>query len=110
MGADNDDDEKLSSEDVKQVKVSVEEARAIALKSISGRVIDEELEKENGRLQYAFDIRDADGKMFEVEIDAVTGNVLQAEEEEDDDDVQTSRKAAKKKTVSKTAKVVKTKP
>lgn len=82
----NDDDENLSSEDKKQVKISMEEARAIALKRVSGSVIDEELEKENGRLQYAFDIRDAAGKVFDVEIDAITGEVLQAGEDDEDGD------------------------
>ena len=82
---DNDADEKLSPEEAKQAKISLDEARAIALRRISGEVIDEELEKENGRLQYAFDIRDAKGKLFDVEVDAMTGAVLQATDEDDDD-------------------------
>jgi len=82
---DNDADEKLSPEDAQQTKISMVQARAIALKRISGKIIDAELEKENGRLQYAFDIRDADGKVFDVEIDAITGEVLQAIEDDDED-------------------------
>ncbi len=82
---DKDDDENLSSEDKKQAKISMDEARAIALKRVSGKVIDEELEKEKGRLQYAFDIKTADGKIFDVEIDAITGEVLQAKEDGDED-------------------------
>lgn len=83
---DNDADEKLSPEEAKQAKISLDEARAIALRRVAGKVIDEELEKENGRLQYAFDIRDAKGKLFDVEVDAATGAVLQATDEDDDAD------------------------
>lgn len=109
---DDDDDEDLSVEDKQRVKLSIEEARTIAIGRVNGRVIDEELEKEKGRLQYAFDIRDADGKVWDVEIDAVTGDVLQAEEDDDDDDATSSkaRKRSKKRSAEKTAKVVKTNP
>ena len=83
---DNDDDENLSAEDRKSVKITYEQARAIALKRITGTVIDGELEKENGRLQYAFDIKDAAGNVFDVEIDAMTGEILQAEKDDEDGD------------------------
>ena len=106
---DDDDDEELSTEDKQQVKLSLEDARTIALARVTGTVIDEELEKEKGRLQYAFDIRDADGKVWDVEIDAITGEVLQAELDEEDDAASTkSRKKSKKRHTEKTAKVVKT--
>ncbi len=81
---DNDADEKLSARDKKKAKITLEEARAIALKRVNGTVIDEELEKEKGRLQYAFDIKDSDGKIWDVEIDAITGEVLQAAEDDED--------------------------
>lgn len=83
---DTDDDENLSAEDRKSVKITYEQARAIALKRITGSVIDGELEKENGRLQYAFDIKDAAGNVFDVEIDAMTGEILQAEKDDEDGD------------------------
>ncbi len=59
-------------------KVSIEEARAIALKAHPGKVTDEELEKEKGGsgLRYSFDIRN--GKVTqEVGVDAKTGVVLE---------------------------------
>jgi len=59
-------------------KVSIEQARAIALKAHAGKIADEELEKEKGGsgLRYSFDIRR--GKMVrEVGVDAVTGKVLE---------------------------------
>jgi uncharacterized membrane protein YkoI len=110
---DDDDDEDLTAEDKQQVKVSMQEARTIALRRVNGKVLDEELEKEKGRLQYAFDIRDEDGKVWDVEIDAISGEVLQAlEDDDDDDDVdsKTSKRTVKKKVVERTAKVTKVKP
>lgn len=66
--------EKLAS----QAKISIAEARAIALKAHPGKVTDEELEKEAGGtgLRYSFDIKS--GKVtYEVGIDARTGRVLE---------------------------------
>ena len=62
----------------KQAKVSITEARAIALKAHPGKITDEELEKEAGGsgLRYSFDIRV--GKVTqEVGVDAQTGAVLE---------------------------------
>lgn len=59
-------------------KVSMDEARAIALKAHPGKITDEELEKEDGGsgLRYSFDIRQ--GKVTqEVGVDAKTGKVLE---------------------------------
>lgn len=83
---DNDKDEKLSKKDKKKAKITMEEARAIALKRVPGTVVEEELEKEKGRLQYAFDIRDSSGKVWDVEIDAITGEVLYAGEDDEETD------------------------
>ena len=59
-------------------KVTMAEARAIALKAHPGKIIAEELEKEKGGsgLRYSFDIRH--GKVTqEVGVDAHTGKVLE---------------------------------
>jgi len=59
-------------------KITIKEARAIALKDHLGKVTDEELEKEDGGsgLRYSFDIKH--GKLTqEVGVDAVTGKVLE---------------------------------
>lgn len=61
-----------------EAKVSLEQARATALKAHPGKVTDEELEKEEGGsgLRYSFDIRQ--GKVTqEVGVDAKTGKVLE---------------------------------
>ena len=62
----------------KTAKVTLEDARAIALKARPGEITDQELEKEKGGsgLRYSFDIKD--GKTtYEVGVDAQTGKVLE---------------------------------
>lgn len=63
-------------------KVTMDEARSIALKARPGTITDEELEKENGGsgLRYSFDIRS--GKIvYEIGVDAQTGKVLENSKE-----------------------------
>ena len=61
-----------------EAKVSIKEARAIALKAYPGKITDEELEKEKGGsgLRYSFGIRHGKVKQ-EVGVDAKTGEVLE---------------------------------
>jgi uncharacterized membrane protein YkoI len=61
-----------------QARVTLIEARTIALKARSGRIADQELEKEGGGsgLRYSFDIV-SHGKTIEVGVDAKTGKVLE---------------------------------
>ncbi len=61
-----------------EAKVSLAEARKIALKAHPGKITDQELEKESGgsRLRYSFDIKQ--GKItYEVGVDAKTGKLLE---------------------------------
>ncbi len=62
----------------KGAKVSIAEARAIALKAHPGAITDEELEKEQGGtgLRYSFDIKTGSDTQ-EVGVDAQTGTVLE---------------------------------
>ena len=66
----------------KQAKVSITEARAIALKAHPGKIVDEELEKEKGGigLRYSFDIKRG-AVTQEVGVDAQTGKVLENKKE-----------------------------
>ena len=59
-------------------KVSLAEARSIALKARAGDITDQELETERGGtgLRYSFDVKSG-GKTFEVGVDARTGAVLE---------------------------------
>ena len=61
-----------------KAKISLSEARAIALKAYPGQIMKEELERERGGsgLRYSFDLRN--GKQWrEVGVDAMTGRVLE---------------------------------
>ncbi len=61
-----------------EAKISMEQARVIALKAHPGKITDEELEQEKGGsgLRYSFDIKH--GKVTqEVGVDAKTGKVLE---------------------------------
>lgn len=92
---DDDDEESDASQKAnqakyaKQAKITMDEAKAIALKEKSGTITDQELEKKKGRILYSFDVRTSDGKVFDIEVDAKTGKVLKVvedkEDEQDDD-------------------------
>jgi uncharacterized membrane protein YkoI len=61
-----------------KAKVTMAQARAIALKAHAGQITDSELENEGGGsgLRYSFDIKSG-GKTYEVGVDAATGAVLE---------------------------------
>ena len=61
-----------------QAKITLAQARLIALQARPGKIADQELEKESGGsgLRYSFDVR-SHGKEFEVGVDAMTGKVLE---------------------------------
>ena len=66
----------------KNAKVSIEQARAIALQARAGAINDEELERETGGsgLRYSFIVKSG-GALFEVGVDAQTGKVLENKKE-----------------------------
>lgn len=59
-------------------KISLTAARVIALKARPGKIVGQELEREQGGsgLRYSFDITST-GKSYEVGVDAVTAAVLE---------------------------------
>ena len=61
-----------------QAKITIVQAREIALKARPGRITDEELEREHGGsgLRYSFDIKNGSASQ-EVGVDAGTGQVLE---------------------------------
>lgn len=61
----------------KEAKISMTKAREIALKEVpGGKIQSAELERENGKLIYSFDIKTAKPGVTEVNVDAMTGNVI----------------------------------
>lgn len=63
----------------KHAKITIEEARTIALNARPGKITDEELEKEGGGsgLRYSFDVKNGNDT-YEVGVDAKTGKVLES--------------------------------
>ncbi|MDE2195686.1 MAG: PepSY domain-containing protein [Gammaproteobacteria bacterium] len=70
-----------------QASLSLQQARAIALKAFPGKIIKQELEHEKGGsgLRYSFDIRH--GKLVhEVGVDAKTGKLLENSDDSNNSD------------------------
>ena len=68
---------------LKEAKITEATARSIALGKVSnGRVTESELEQENGKLIWSFDVK-VPGKagIEEVQVDAITGAVVAVEHE-----------------------------
>jgi uncharacterized membrane protein YkoI len=49
-----------------------------------GRVIEVELERDDGRWIYELELVSPEGRLYEMEIDAASGTVLEVEQEDDD--------------------------
>jgi len=60
----------------KEAKISMEQAQKTALAKEAGKIQSKEIEREKGKLIYSFDIKTADG-IHEVNIDAMTGEVVE---------------------------------
>lgn len=92
------DEREQSSEDqaqlAREAKISMEQARTIALQRAPGNVEDGELERENGKLVYSFDIRNAQGTITEVQVSAINGQVVSVEQETAEQEAAEKRKEA----------------
>jgi len=63
-------------------KITLEEAREIALKAKPGKIVETEFSVESdGKSSYEFDIVGDDGVEWEVEVDAMTGKIVEVERE-----------------------------
>ena len=82
----------------KQAKITMEQARKVALAKEAGTITEGELEHEQGRLIYSFDIKMADG-IHEVNVDAKTGEIV--EDTFESAAAQAKEKAADKKQKNK---------
>lgn len=67
---------------IKEARISLEQARAIALEAFPGKIVDQELEREKGGsgLRYSFDMKSGKTRQ-EVGVDARTGKVLENDAE-----------------------------
>ena len=82
----------------KQAKITKADAEKIALKKANGTVEEGELEMENGKLVYSFDIRNKKGTITEVQIDAKSGKIVSVEEENKKAEAKEKREERKEKT------------
>jgi uncharacterized membrane protein YkoI len=62
-------------------KITMEQARATALKKAPGKVKSEELETEHGKLIYSFDIATSKNAITEVNVDALNGRIVAVQHE-----------------------------
>jgi peptidase YpeB-like protein len=78
-------------------RITKEQARAIALKTASGEIISEELEREHGILVWSFDIKTAPEKITEVQVNANTGKIAAVEQETPEHEADEQRKEKQEK-------------
>lgn len=78
----------IASETSEQdVALNIQEAGEIALRAAPGRIIESELENEDGVMVYSFEIQQADTvREVEVEVDANSGAIIENSIENDDGD------------------------
>ncbi len=81
-----------------QATVPKEQAQATALQQVAGKIVKSELEDEDGKIVYGFEIRDGNGKVFDVKIDAKTGAFVKASSEDDEEKGETSEKGEEHET------------
>jgi hypothetical protein len=62
-------------------KITMVQARAIALKKVPGAVRSAELENEHGKLIYSFDIATSKTAITEVNVDAMDGKIVAVQHE-----------------------------
>lgn len=80
----------------KEAKITMEQAKAIALKKAPGTVKESELEREKGKLIYSFDI--VTGKeITEVQVSAIDGSIVAVEKEDMKKEAKEKAAEAKKK-------------
>jgi hypothetical protein len=78
----------------REAKITMKAARDTALQAAPGKIQEAELEREDGKLVYSFDIKTKEG-IKEVQIDAIDGKVVSVETETAEDEAK--EKAAGKK-------------
>ena len=76
-------------------KITMQQARAIALKKAPGTIKSAELENEHGKLIYSFDIATSASAITEVNVDALNGAIVAVQKEN------AAKEAAEKKQEAK---------
>ncbi len=86
----------------KEAKITMDEAKAIALKKVPGTIDSGELEREHGKLIYSFDIK-VSGKsgITEVAVDAINGKIIDVHHETPAKEAAEKKKEAREKKAAK---------
>jgi uncharacterized membrane protein YkoI len=65
-----------------KAKVTASQAREIALRRVPGRIVHMDMETtSSGRMSYEFEVKSRDGKDMDVEVDAMSGEIIEVETE-----------------------------
>lgn len=81
----------------RQAKITMEQAKDVALKRSPGNIESSELEREHGKLVYSFDIRNSKGTIDEVQVSAITGKVVRVEHENKRQEAEEKRQESREK-------------
>jgi uncharacterized membrane protein YkoI len=73
---------KASDKNSDKQLISEEQARKIALEKVNGKIVEFELDYDDGHPEYEIEIR-ADGKEYDLEIDGYTGKITKFEVDND---------------------------
>jgi len=76
-------------------KISAADAEKAALAKVPGSVIKTSLDNENGYLVYSVEVKDVQGKVFEVKVDAGNGTVLATEASSGSEDKESAEEETK---------------
>lgn len=68
---------------IQKAKLSVDQAMAIALTDVPGKVIEAEIEREKNTVIWEIEVVDNQNQMYEFEIDANTGDILEKQLDND---------------------------
>ncbi len=80
----------------KETKISMKDARSIALKKVPhGKIASGELEREHGKLIYSFDVKTTKPGVTEVNVDAMNGKVIDVHRETPANEVAEKKQEAK---------------
>jgi uncharacterized membrane protein YkoI len=77
---------------VPEPKITIEQAKEIALNRIPGNVEGVELKREHGHLVYSFDVRNAEGTLTEVQVDTRNGKIVRVKEKNAKQEAEEKRK------------------
>jgi uncharacterized membrane protein YkoI len=83
------DNVEVESQAIKEDReiISMKEAEEIAVRKAGGTIESIELEKDDGRLIYEIELRSENGDDdIDIDVDALTGEVLKVDRDDDDDD------------------------